>query len=78
MSEARIWPHHFDIGALITLSADGQQSIGLGMTPGDTHFDQPYFYCSPYPAPEAGTTLPILAAGKWTTDGFASAREKRG
>lgn len=73
MSVVRVWPHHFDLGALISLSVDGMQSIGLGFSAGDGNFDQPYFYCSPYPAPGVETTLPDLPVGRWTRDGFTSA-----
>ena len=73
LSEPRIWPHHFDLGALMPLTDDGKRTIGVGFSPGDASFDQPYFYCSPYPAPEAGASLPPLAVGKWTIDGFTSA-----
>ncbi|MCA8953078.1 MAG: hypothetical protein KDE27_26435 [Planctomycetes bacterium] len=70
---SRVWPHHFDLGALLPLSDDGAVSIGLGLSPGDGFFDQPYFYCSPYPAPDDASALPPLAVGHWTTDGFTSA-----
>ncbi|MCR9244680.1 MAG: hypothetical protein NXI31_06580 [bacterium] len=72
MTDVRVWPHHFDLGALIPISDSGDVTIGLGFSPGDDHFDQPYFYCSPYPAPQGGD-LPALAAGSWQTDTFTSA-----
>jgi hypothetical protein len=71
MSTPRVWPHHFDLGALIPVEGEGR-SIGLGLSPGDHHYDQPYFYCSPYPAPSP-TGLPDLAIGRWHTKGFVSA-----
>ena len=49
MSDARIWPHHFDLGALLPIG-DGR-AIGLGLSPGDGAYDEPYFYTSPYPVP---------------------------
>ena len=73
MSAPRIWPHHFDLGALIPVSEDGSRSIGLGFSPGDAQIPEPYFYCSPYPAPDAATTLPPMPAGEWTREGFTSA-----
>jgi len=33
VSSRRVWPHHFDIGALIAIS--GGTSIGIGLSPGD-------------------------------------------
>jgi len=75
-SEVRIWPHHFDLGALVVLAThpDGSlaRSIGLGLSPGDDNYPEPYFYVSPWPYPEA-TVLPELAAGHWHTAGFTSA-----
>lgn len=72
ITEARVWPHHFDLGALVPLSEDGQVTIGLGFSPGDAEFDQPYFYCSPYPPPSSDSPLPELPAGAWNTS-FVSA-----
>ncbi|MCA9320830.1 MAG: hypothetical protein KDB53_08855, partial [Planctomycetes bacterium] len=71
LSEARVWPHHFDLGALLPLSGAGERGLGIGFSPGDQHYDQPYFYCSPYPSP-AGR-LPELDWGHWHQDGFLSA-----
>lgn len=73
MSEPRVWPHHFDLGALISESEDLSRSIGLGFSPGDEHFGEPYFYCSPYPAPNNDGSLPALAQGRWITHPFTSA-----
>jgi hypothetical protein len=61
--ECLVWPHHLDLGWLLEI--DGPQaSIGGGLSPGDNHFDQPYFYVNPYGAriPE---TLPDLEIGQW-------------
>ncbi len=71
LSELRVWPHHFDLGALLPLGGDAM--IGLGLSPGDEHHDQPYFYCSPYPQPSPDADLPVLALGGWQTEGFVSA-----
>ena len=74
MSPIRTWPHHFDIGAVIPLQTSGEDvvSIGLGMSPGDQFYDQPYYYCSPYPRPEP-VGLPALIHGHWRTEDFVSA-----
>lgn len=54
-SEVKCWPHHFDIAARITLLDTGDpetsRSINMGMSPGDKYYDEPYFYCSPWPYP---------------------------
>jgi len=70
MSEVRCWPHHFDLGALITL--DDARQIGLGMSPGDSSYEQPYFYCSPYPQPPVDSLPELSSPGHWHTEGFTS------
>src|SRR5215470_7450347 len=49
----RCWPHHFDLDTLIDFSArpDNTRTMGVGFSPGDEHYDEPYFYVSMYPAP---------------------------
>ncbi|MEO9805659.1 MAG: hypothetical protein ABJF04_20545 [Reichenbachiella sp.] len=55
VSEIKCWPHHFDIAARITLLDTGDpetsRSINIGMSPGDKYYNEPYFYCSPWPYP---------------------------
>lgn len=47
-----LWSHHFDLAAL-TLLQDGDPevvpSIGMGLSPGDGYYDQPYLYVSAWP-----------------------------
>ncbi|MEO9965401.1 MAG: hypothetical protein ABJF11_06420 [Reichenbachiella sp.] len=54
-SEIKCWPHHFDIAARVTLLDTGDpetsRSINMGMSPGDKYYNEPYFYCSPWPYP---------------------------
>jgi hypothetical protein len=65
-SEVRCWPHHFDLGTLLTF--DGGRSVGSGMEPGDTYYDEPYFYVNMYPSPMSATLPPALAGhGRWHT-----------
>lgn len=71
LAPCRVWPHHFDLGTLLPI--EGERMIGLGLSPGDEHHDEPYFYCSPYPQPVAGADLPSLSTGTWQTEGFVSA-----
>lgn len=65
------WPHHFDMATLLDLGDD--RTVGVGLSAGDGTYDEPYFYISPYPRPEAGVALPALPAGHWHTDGFFAA-----
>ena len=77
-SAIRCWPHHFDLGMLITLrespNPEEMKSIGLGLSPGDDIYDQPYYYISPWPYPDKSklnnSNLP--EDGFWHTEGFTS------
>ncbi len=76
-SPVRCWPHHFDVGSLIALDADAEpeeaRSIGVGFSPGDGSYDQPYFYVNPWPYPDTAA-LPALEAGvEWHTTGWTGA-----
>jgi hypothetical protein len=73
----RCWPHHFDVASLLTLhsgvGAEEARSIGVGFSPGDGSYDQPYFYVTPWPYPDADG-LPLLADGAhWHTEGWTGA-----
>ena len=46
--------------------------MGVGFSPGDEYYDEPYFYVSTYPAP-AVTTLPALPIGHWHSHDFTAA-----
>jgi hypothetical protein len=76
-SMVRCWPHHFDVASLITLDeehcAQESRSIGVGFSPGDGSYDQPYFYVTPWPYPSTDA-LPLLPAGvHWHTEGWTGA-----
>ncbi len=67
----RCWPHHFDLDSLVTLAPD--RTVGLGFSPGDEYYDEPYFYVTIYPEPDA-TMLPQLhMLGHWHTHEFVAA-----
>ena len=69
------WPHHFDIATLVTLGVgkgSSAQTIGVGASPGDEFYAQPYFYVSP--SPRLDGALPELPRpGRWHTEGFFGA-----
>lgn len=76
-SPVRCWPHHFDVASLITLDegadAEEARSIGVGFSPGDGSYDQPYFYVTPWPYPKTAN-LPSLAEGaEWHRSGWTGA-----
>jgi hypothetical protein len=71
----RCWPHHFDLDTLVYFSAQNSENtrtMGVGFSPGDKYYDEPYFYVSIYPAPPV-TSLPALPVGHWHSHDFAAA-----
>ena len=74
-SPLRIWPHHFDMAALITYGrADPKRYIGVGFSPGDQSYPEGYFYVNPWPGPDPSVTLPDLPEGAvWHRDGWTGA-----
>jgi hypothetical protein len=81
-SPVRCWPHHFDIAILVALekgpaeSAQAGESarlIGIGVSPGDGYYAQPYLYVSPYPKPDTDNLPPLPPGGRWHTKDFFGA-----
>ena len=76
-SDVRCWPHHFDIATLIQIdpyeNPEQARSIGLGMTPGDSSYPEPYYYVSPYPAPKNAELPRLSGGGEWHTEGWFGA-----
>ena len=76
LSPVRCWPHHFDIATSLSLDAgeaETARSIGIGMSPGDEHYAEPYFYVSPWPYPTADRLPDLPASGHWHSQGFVAA-----
>jgi len=74
-SPVRCWPHHFDIATLVSLDAGGGEharSIGVGLSPGDASYAEPYFYVTPWPYPEK-KDQPALPVGAWHETGWFGA-----
>jgi hypothetical protein len=76
-SPVRCWPHHFDAATLITLDPDESdaekaRSIGIGFSPGDESYAEPYLYVAPWPYPGADALSPPEFGG-WHTAGFVAA-----
>lgn len=67
----RCWPHHFDIAVLFDLGKGA--AIGIGLSPGDAYFAQPYFYLSPTPPPATDELPPLPPGGRWHARGFFGA-----
>ena len=71
-SPVRCWPHHFDIATLRSLG-DGQRSLGVGLSPGDASYNQPYFYVTPSVVNPSMTLPAMKSGGHWHTDGWTGA-----
>jgi hypothetical protein len=67
----RCWPHHFDLDSLVTLAPE--RTIGLGFSPGDEYYDEPYFYVTIYPEPDAKMLPKLHMIGHWHTHEFVAA-----
>ncbi len=70
-STVRCWPHHFDIATLIELAPG--RTVGVGMTPGDGSYPEPYWYVTPYPYPESPRPGPLDGGGHWHREGWFGA-----
>jgi hypothetical protein len=69
------WPHHFDIATLVRFDTGGGESarsVGVGASPGDEFYAQPYVYVSPWPRFE-GSLPDLPPPGHWHTEGFFGA-----
>ena len=70
------WPHHFDIATLVRLrpgSGEPARSVGVGFSPGDEFYAQPYVYISPSPRFDDGKLPEAPFPGHWHTEGFFGA-----
>ena len=75
-SPVRCWPHHFDLATLISLdegAGEHGHSVNAGLSPGDEYYDEPYYYVSPYPHPDAAALPPLPKLGHWHTRDFTAA-----
>ena len=75
-SAVRTWPHHFDIATLILLpesGTSGRRTIGVGQSPGDNSYAEPYWYVGPYPYPATTAFPPLAGSGHWHTEGWVGA-----
>jgi hypothetical protein len=71
------WPHHFDIATLVTLEpgsdAETTRTIGIGLSPGDESYAEPYWYVNPWPVPETPNLPALPCGGHWHTEGWVGA-----
>jgi hypothetical protein len=72
----RCWPHHFDLDCLTVIghgAAYAVPTMGAGFSPGDHYYDEPYFYISLYPRPDASKLPALPAPGHWHSQDFLAA-----
>lgn len=70
------WPHHFDIATYVSLEtgrAEEARGIGVGMSPGDENYGEPYFYINPWPPLHKDALPPLPPPGRWHLEGFVGA-----
>ena len=72
-SAVRTWPHHFDIATLIELPGATRRTIGVGHSPGDDWYAEPYWYVGPNPYPPTHDLPPLSGRGHWHTTGWMGA-----
>jgi len=75
-SPLRCWPHHFDLGTLISFPAKALGTtayVGVGLEPGDDYYDEPYFYVTLHPKLDESGLPPLPAIGHWHTKDFIGA-----
>ena len=75
-SPVRCWPHHFDIATYVDLETGNSETtrgIGVGMSAGDSFYNQPYFYVNPWPHLKSSQLPQLPVPGNWHRDGFIGA-----
>jgi hypothetical protein len=67
----RCWPHHFDTAVLMSIPGgasddpEDARTIGVGMSPGDDSYAEPYWYVNPWPPPPADRLPAFGGPGAW-------------
>jgi len=76
-SPVRCWPHHFDIATLVTLegghNSASARTIGIGLSPGDATYAEPYWYVTPWPYPDEPLLSALDGGGEWHRTGWLGA-----
>lgn len=76
-SPVRCWPHHFDTATLIEFEpakgSDSGRTIGVGLSPGDGEYPEPYLYVTPWPYPSDPPLPPLAGEGQWHSEGWIGA-----
>lgn len=72
-SELRVWPHHFDTGAYVTM--ENGLGLGFGMATADAVMTQEYMYAAGYSGHDGVVTADFspLKRGEWKNGDFKGA-----
>ena len=70
-SPVRVWSHHFDLDSVLQLG--GERTLGLGFSPGDDSYAEPYCYVLPTPYPDEHALPTAVVPAEWVTDGWIGA-----
>jgi len=63
------------MATLLALDLDGgdhARSIGIGLSPGDGSYAEPYFYISPWPYPSQPDLPAVMAPAFWHREDFTA------
>ena len=72
-SPIHIWPHQFDMTTSIPLSPTPEgipRSMGVGFSPGNGGYDQPYWYVTLWPYSQSQSLPDLAGGGTWHTAGW--------
>ena len=74
-SPIRCWPHHFDLATFVSVTSAATEGagVGIGLSPGDENYAQPYIYVNAWPHLADDGLPDIPAPGRWHTDEFVGA-----
>jgi len=76
LSAIRCWPHHFDVGALVDAGRQGDgelRTIGVGLSPGDDSYAEPYLYVTPSPVADDADFPELPHGAHWHRDEWTGA-----
>ncbi|GET43666.1 hypothetical protein [Microseira wollei] len=51
----------------------GEMTVGVGMSPGDKSYDEPYWYVTPWPYPDTTNLPQVDGGGFWHTQHWVGA-----
>ena len=83
-SPIQVWPHHFDLSMIWppgdkvpgrdpTDEEYADKQMNFGFVFGDESIDEPYFYVTAYPLPDALPDVELPAGTSWKSEGFSGA-----